>query len=318
MAREGYYPDPSIPGYVRYWNGLSWVPGTSRPAAAVPAARSEETGPVFLDEPVAEPVVWQADPVHQAGFGGPRDRRVSWGSPEPRPGISLARPPAAEPLREDPELPPHRAREGAGPSPRGREGAGPSPQPPGFDLGGPVDAAASAQGPGFDAAAPGEAELRLGRGREGAGEFPQGAEHDHALPSDPWKRSAPEETPRRPHGPGATPAAPPAEVPPAPAWPGAAWPEAAGASMSGMTSSWPEAEPRREPAPPRADEPWPPRATGGRPVLPRPAEAAPSGPPRTDDAGPEAWSPRPAGTRPVLPRPAETTPSRADDAGPEA
>ncbi|MFI1951180.1 RDD family protein [Streptomyces xinghaiensis] len=28
----GYYPDPSIPGYIRYWNGASWVPGTSRPA----------------------------------------------------------------------------------------------------------------------------------------------------------------------------------------------------------------------------------------------------------------------------------------------
>ncbi len=28
----GYYPDPSIPGYIRYWNGAAWVPGTSRPA----------------------------------------------------------------------------------------------------------------------------------------------------------------------------------------------------------------------------------------------------------------------------------------------
>lgn len=28
----GYYPDPSIPGYVRYWNGRAWVPGTSREA----------------------------------------------------------------------------------------------------------------------------------------------------------------------------------------------------------------------------------------------------------------------------------------------
>ncbi|WP_031510697.1 RDD family protein [Streptomyces megasporus] len=78
----GYYPDPSIPGYIRYWNGAAWVPGTSRPAppegepmpaappgAAIvptqaappaqaeptaPAAREEsareETGPVFLDE----------------------------------------------------------------------------------------------------------------------------------------------------------------------------------------------------------------------------------------------------------------------------
>ncbi|MHC0433961.1 RDD family protein [Streptomyces sp. O3] len=68
-ARQGYYPDPSIPGYVRYWNGVSWVPGTSRPApaggeplplppgvsepAAVPGqatAPVEETGPVFFDE----------------------------------------------------------------------------------------------------------------------------------------------------------------------------------------------------------------------------------------------------------------------------
>ncbi|MFJ8165081.1 RDD family protein [Streptomyces sp. NPDC096136] len=120
-AREGYYPDPSIPGYVRYWNGAAWVPGTSRPAPA--PAPVEETGPVFLDETSATEALpdpgpgpghrppardhapapaWQADPAHQAGFGGPRDVRVSWGGPdvgEPedaRPaGISLARPAAA-------------------------------------------------------------------------------------------------------------------------------------------------------------------------------------------------------------------------------
>ncbi|WP_030614391.1 RDD family protein [Streptomyces sclerotialus] len=68
----GYYPDPSIPGYIRYWNGAAWVPGTSRPAPAdgepmpapppgaaapppaAPAAdqpsTAEETGPVFFDE----------------------------------------------------------------------------------------------------------------------------------------------------------------------------------------------------------------------------------------------------------------------------
>ncbi|MEU3571080.1 DUF2510 domain-containing protein, partial [Kitasatospora sp. NPDC036755] len=28
----GYYPDPSIPGFVRYWGGSAWVPGTSRHA----------------------------------------------------------------------------------------------------------------------------------------------------------------------------------------------------------------------------------------------------------------------------------------------
>ncbi|WP_413753528.1 RDD family protein [Streptomyces sp. R-74717] len=105
--REGYYPDPSIPGYVRYWNGASWVPGTSRPAPQqgepMPATSSgaaaepqpqpsapapapvDETGPVFLDEePYADnrpdpATAWQADASRQTGFGGERDRRVSWG-----------------------------------------------------------------------------------------------------------------------------------------------------------------------------------------------------------------------------------------------
>ncbi|MEU9174076.1 RDD family protein [Streptomyces sp. NPDC048420] len=106
--REGYYPDPSIPGYVRYWNGASWVPGTSRPAPAdgeplAPPAGGgtapspvEETGPHFFDEDPAEEAAradaqhgsrpepasaWTADRAHQAGFGGDQDRRVSWGSP---------------------------------------------------------------------------------------------------------------------------------------------------------------------------------------------------------------------------------------------
>ncbi|MEU3932864.1 RDD family protein [Streptomyces sp. NPDC029044] len=112
--REGYYPDPSIPGYVRYWNGASWVPGTSRPAprdgeslapppgagAAQPAS-VEETGPHFFDEdPVEEASeapsaadvqhgsrpepasAWGADRSRQSGFGGDQDRRVSWGAPQ--------------------------------------------------------------------------------------------------------------------------------------------------------------------------------------------------------------------------------------------
>ncbi|MER6749660.1 RDD family protein [Streptomyces fungicidicus] len=111
--REGYYPDPSIPGYVRYWNGASWVPGTSRPApedveslAAPPGAGPalpsvEETGPHFFDEdPAGEPApaapseaqhgsrpepasAWGADRSHQSGFGGGQDRRISWGA-DPR------------------------------------------------------------------------------------------------------------------------------------------------------------------------------------------------------------------------------------------
>ncbi|MER6627222.1 RDD family protein [Streptomyces sp. NPDC000987] len=130
--REGYYPDPSIPGYVRYWNGAAWVPGTSRPAPAdgerlvpppgagpAPAA-VEETGPHFFDEdpqPQASPAdaghgsrpepasAWGADRSHQTGFGGGQDRRVSWGAPQ----------------GADPRVP-------AGPAP---QPAGPAPQPAG-------------------------------------------------------------------------------------------------------------------------------------------------------------------------------------------
>ncbi|MXM63298.1 DUF2510 domain-containing protein [Streptomyces sp. HUCO-GS316] len=107
--REGYYPDPSIPGYVRYWNGAAWVPGTSRPAptggeplappsAAAPApAPVEATGPHFFDEdPAGAPSAadaqhgsrpeaasaWGADRAQQSGFGGDHDRRVSWGAPQ--------------------------------------------------------------------------------------------------------------------------------------------------------------------------------------------------------------------------------------------
>lgn len=53
----GYYADPSIPGYIRYWDGTEWVAGTSRPApgreaqdaAASGAAGSSGLGGVRAD-----------------------------------------------------------------------------------------------------------------------------------------------------------------------------------------------------------------------------------------------------------------------------
>nr|WSZ96217.1 RDD family protein [Streptomyces sp. NBC_00857] len=103
VPREGFYPDPSIPGYVRYWNGASWVPGTSRPAPqggeAMPGTSAtappavDETGPVFLDDERSggsrqEPAsAWQADASRQTGFGGERDARVSWGAPGQAPRV---------------------------------------------------------------------------------------------------------------------------------------------------------------------------------------------------------------------------------------
>ncbi|WP_030680792.1 RDD family protein [Streptomyces sp. NRRL B-1347] len=164
--REGYYPDPSIPGYVRYWNGAAWVPGTSRPApsdgeplpapprsatAAVPAPAPvvEETGPVFFDEepegvaqseeagPDAGPEpssAWGADAARQNGLGGEQDQRVSWGAPgqrDPRlPGGTEARPDAAAPAAAQgtaSRVPAQARPEDAAPAPGVKQA---TPQPP--------------------------------------------------------------------------------------------------------------------------------------------------------------------------------------------
>ncbi|MEE1937881.1 RDD family protein [Streptomyces sp. TRM 70361] len=75
----GYYPDPSIPGYIRYWNGTAWVPGTSRPAPGEgerpPAAPSGAAVP----PPVSPPA------------------RRSPLPPEPARSAPPAAPPAGEP-----------------------------------------------------------------------------------------------------------------------------------------------------------------------------------------------------------------------------
>ncbi|MEU4084312.1 RDD family protein [Streptomyces aureus] len=117
--REGYYPDPSIPGYVRYWNGAAWVPGTSRPApsagealsppaaarpAQVPAPASspefsasrdrtgvpaaEETGPHFFDED-PQPSSSAPDPVAapdpaESQHGSRPEPAASWGADRSR------------------------------------------------------------------------------------------------------------------------------------------------------------------------------------------------------------------------------------------
>ncbi|WP_030180175.1 RDD family protein [Streptomyces violaceorubidus] len=114
--REGYYPDPSIPGYVRYWNGASWVAGTSRPApkdgeplAPPPGARAsvEETGPHFFDEdPVEEPppaaASQHASRPESAGAWG-ADRSGPSGGSADAPGQSVAWPGPAR--GADPRVP---------------------------------------------------------------------------------------------------------------------------------------------------------------------------------------------------------------------
>ncbi|MFE4357273.1 RDD family protein [Kitasatospora sp. NPDC056800] len=74
----GYYPDPSIPGFIRYWGGSAWVPGTSRPAPAegeVPAPPRYATRPPVPGGPAARavppPVVLLEAVAPEAGCAGP-------------------------------------------------------------------------------------------------------------------------------------------------------------------------------------------------------------------------------------------------------
>ncbi|PKT68514.1 hypothetical protein CW362_34580 [Streptomyces populi] len=136
--REGYYPDPSIPGYVRYWNGAAWVPGTSRPAPAagealtppaaaraahVPAPASspefsaargqtavpatEETGPHFFDEDPqphrAAPAASQhgSRPEPAASWGADRSRQSGFGGDQDR-RVSWGAPKGTDPRAEEP------------------------------------------------------------------------------------------------------------------------------------------------------------------------------------------------------------------------
>ncbi|MFJ3911746.1 RDD family protein [Streptomyces vinaceus] len=271
-AREGYYPDPSIPGFVRYWNGLNWVPGTSRPAAATAAAnaaapsaaaaRSDETGPVFLDEtgmsealaqpaaPAVPAASWQADPLHQSGFGGPRDHRVSWGSPaQPEPDAGHAS------ARSAP----------AGLSP----GRGPHPEP--------LEPAERAERPERAERGPGVSFARTPSAT--AERFPaQAAVRGSAESVGILSARSPAAAPAPAPAPAAAPApvSAPAPVPVEPEWPAA---PGAGAGPSGLTSSWPQTPLRRETAP----QPEAPEAPEGRyPV----AGAGPVTPARRDpDAG---------------------------------
>ncbi|MEE4542193.1 RDD family protein [Streptomyces sp. V4-01] len=120
----GYYPDPSIPNYIRYWNGSAWVPGTSRPAPVGAAAGGEgggdgsegrdsgpeqgrtpaadESGPVYLDEDPAAP---RAHVPQQAAHHLPERRLPQWQAPQapqppehplPQQGGPHQLPPAAE------------------------------------------------------------------------------------------------------------------------------------------------------------------------------------------------------------------------------
>ncbi|MEV7178529.1 RDD family protein [Kitasatospora sp. NPDC093679] len=102
----GYYPDPSIPGFVRYWGGTGWVPGTTRPAPAEgevlepPRIVSRQTPP--LVPPTAAPpaaVAASAPPVSVQPAAPAAPGASAGAAPAvPSPAVpSPAEPPDAEP-----------------------------------------------------------------------------------------------------------------------------------------------------------------------------------------------------------------------------
>ncbi|MFJ8434571.1 RDD family protein [Kitasatospora sp. NPDC094019] len=79
----GYYPDPSVPGFVRYWGGSAWVPGTSRAAPAEgevlvppryatrrPAAAGAGAGARYVPPPVVAESVPPPVPMPEPVSGG--------------------------------------------------------------------------------------------------------------------------------------------------------------------------------------------------------------------------------------------------------
>lgn len=123
IPTPGYYPDPSIPGYIRFWNGSAWVPGTSRPApppgeetglppgvaaapapvplppAALPPAPPpaprvpavDESGPMYLDEDPYAPVAEHGVPVAESGVPAAPAAPAPGAGPAPAPAPDSAR-----------------------------------------------------------------------------------------------------------------------------------------------------------------------------------------------------------------------------------
>jgi uncharacterized RDD family membrane protein YckC len=81
----GYYADPSIPGYIRYWDGTQWVAGTSRPAQELLDQQQGQQ----RQQAVQQAVAAQLAPAVQPQFQ-PQAQPQSQPQPQPRHGESAA------------------------------------------------------------------------------------------------------------------------------------------------------------------------------------------------------------------------------------
>ncbi|MEY9862278.1 hypothetical protein ABH935_007923 [Catenulispora sp. GAS73] len=76
--RPGYYPDPSVPGYIRYWDGSKWVPGTSKPMPKKAGGAGDAEG-VVESGAVPPPPRAAAASSASAASGGETSGRASIG-----------------------------------------------------------------------------------------------------------------------------------------------------------------------------------------------------------------------------------------------
>jgi uncharacterized RDD family membrane protein YckC len=122
-----WYPDPSIPGYIRYWNGAAWMPGTSRPeprdGEQMPAPPPGAPAPA-LPEPAPEArAVPELEPARRAGDEDAHAAPVAPAQkPDPRidPRGQFLRAPGREPQAQSPAQPE--------PQPQAQQQAQPEPE----------------------------------------------------------------------------------------------------------------------------------------------------------------------------------------------
>ena len=111
----GYYADPSIPGYIRYWDGTEWVAGTSTPApdevadqvlasSQADAVAAESSG-TWQPEPSAAAPAQQLDQSQSSALGrsGARGyasvpQQAQHAAPE------VVRPQVPQPVRQQPQV----------------------------------------------------------------------------------------------------------------------------------------------------------------------------------------------------------------------
>ncbi|MBR7825427.1 RDD family protein [Actinospica sp. MGRD01-02] len=102
----GYYADPSIPGYIRYWDGNEWVAGTSRPAPDEAERQAAEQG-LAASQADAVPAdssgTWTPEPAAAAAASPDHSQAAAAGRSGARGYAQVPQQP--QPPREDPQVP---------------------------------------------------------------------------------------------------------------------------------------------------------------------------------------------------------------------